>query len=90
MPLLLLVKYTESVKFNSLLFPHYYFTTVNAFPCVKVKKVVKERLEDHKPFTFSALHILQRSSVRLLRATLGRNVPVCQSVLFVLLQCTNW
>ena len=56
MLMLLLIKYAERVKFNSLLLPHYYFTAINAFPRIKVKKVIKKGLEYHKTFAFSALH----------------------------------
>lgn len=53
---MLLIKDAERIVFEGFLFANNYFAAVEAFPPFEIKKVIKERLQDHKAATFFTLH----------------------------------
>jgi len=53
---MLLIKDAERIIFEGFLFADNNFAAVEALPPFEIKKVIKERLQDHKAATFFTLH----------------------------------
>jgi hypothetical protein len=62
----LLIKDAERIVFEGFLLANNYFAAVETFPPFKIKKVIKERLQDHQATTFFTLHTVSFFCNRLL------------------------
>lgn len=56
----LLIQHAKCIELYSFFFFHHYFTTVNTFPRIKIEKMVKKCLKDHKTITLDTFHRTSR------------------------------